>query len=244
VPTRCSPTSSRSRSAAWHPRISILGCKHAPRLAILSFNVEGLHHDFVAALLDHLFGIQNRAGCSCAGPYGHRLLGIDRPTSERFRALIRRGLIGMKPGWVRVTVPFYATEDDVDFLLSAIEFVADHGDTIVPLYRLGWGDGVWLHVERPQPDIEPIELTVDALVESAQSFATGDHESPMAEREVLAERANYFAEARTLVERLEQRWQRDPVRWNAPTGDPEVDALCWFKYVQSEGLPEASRAAE
>ena len=28
-------------------------------------------------LLNDLFGIQSRAGCSCAGPYGHRLLGID-----------------------------------------------------------------------------------------------------------------------------------------------------------------------
>jgi hypothetical protein len=36
-----------------------------------------LHHNFVVALLNDLFGIQSRGGCSCAGPYGHRLLGID-----------------------------------------------------------------------------------------------------------------------------------------------------------------------
>ena len=36
-----------------------------------------LHHNFVVALLNDLFGIQARGGCSCAGPYGHRLLGID-----------------------------------------------------------------------------------------------------------------------------------------------------------------------
>jgi selenocysteine lyase/cysteine desulfurase len=221
-----------------HPRISVLGCVTAPRLAILSFNVQGLHHDFVSALLDHLFGIQNRAGCSCAGPYGHRLLGIDRPTSERFRGLIRRGVNGIKPGWVRVTMPFYANDDDIEFLLSAIEFVADHGEQIVPLYRLGWGDGVWRHIERPQPDMEPIDLTVEALVESAQSFAAGDHEYPMSEREVLSERANYFAEARALVHRLEHRWRLEPPQWNPPTGDPEIDALCWFRYVQTDGLPE------
>jgi selenocysteine lyase/cysteine desulfurase len=221
-----------------HPRISVLGCVTAPRLAILSFNVQGLHHDFVSALLDHLFGIQNRAGCSCAGPYGHRLLGIDRPTSERFRGLIRRGVNGIKPGWVRVTMPFYANDADIEFLLSAIEFVADHGEQIVPLYRLGWGDGVWRHIERPQPDMEPIELTVEALVESAQSFAAGDHEYPMSEREVLSERANYFAEARALVHRLEHRWRLEPPQWNPPTGDPEIDALCWFRYVHTDGLPE------
>jgi hypothetical protein len=114
----------------------------------------------------------------------------------------------------------------------------------VPLYRLGWLDGVWRHVERPEPDIEPIELTVDALVESAQSFAAGDHESPMSEREVLAERANYFTEARALVRRLEHRWKQEPPRWNPPTGDAEVDELCWFRYVHTDVLPMASRAAE
>lgn len=220
-----------------HPRISLLGSTTAPRLAILSFNVDGLHHDFVAGLLDHLFGIQNRAGCSCAGPYGHRLLNIGREQSERFRALIQKGIGGIKPGWVRVTVPFYATEQDVEFLVSAIEFVAEHGRTLVPLYELSWDDGVWRHRERPQPDIEPIELTVEALQEAAQSFAAGDHEAPMSEREMLANRERYFEEARALVDRLQEQSQTTPPRFNPPTGQPEVDALCWFQYVHCDDVP-------
>jgi selenocysteine lyase/cysteine desulfurase len=86
------------RRLARHPRLHILGSVDQPRLAIISFNVEGLHHDLVSALLDHLFGIQSRAGCSCAGPYGHRLLDIDRARSERFRAQVHRGIEGIKPG--------------------------------------------------------------------------------------------------------------------------------------------------
>ncbi len=222
---------------AAHPRISLLGPTSLPRLAIISFNVDGLHHDFVAGLLDHLFGIQNRAGCSCAGPYGHRLLNIDRPQSERFRALIHEGIGGIKPGWVRVTIPFYATPEDVEFLLSAIEFVADHGRTIVPLYALSWKDGVWRHRDRPQPDIEPIELTVAALQEAAQSFAAGDHESPMSERELLAQREHYLSEAKALVDRLQAQWRTTPPRFNPPTGHAEVDALCWFQYVHCDDVP-------
>ncbi len=122
---------------AAHPKVHVLGPQAPDRLAILSFNIERLHHDLVSALLDHLFGIQNRAGCSCAGPYGHRLLHIDHATSERYRALIRRGVGGVKPGWVRLTLPFYASEADVDYILRAVEFVADHGRDFVPLYRLG-----------------------------------------------------------------------------------------------------------
>ena len=49
-----------------------------------------LHHNFVVALLNDLFGIQSRGGCSCAGPYGHRLLGIDLEPLARVRARDRR----------------------------------------------------------------------------------------------------------------------------------------------------------
>ncbi len=219
-----------------HPKIRILGSMTLPRLAILSFNVEGLHHDLVSVLLDHLFGIQNRAGCSCAGPYGHRLLGIDRAESERFRALIRRGLGGIKPGWVRMTIPYYANAEDLEYLLGAVEFVANHGAAFVPLYHLSWADGVWRHIERPAPDIEPIELTVAALEDAAQSFAAGDHEAPMSENHLLAERRRYIAEAVTLAASLRERQAASPPRMNPPTGDPEVDAVVWFAYVECDSI--------
>ena len=50
--------------------------KSVSRLPIFSFLVHHplsglfLHHNFVCALLNDLFGIQARGGCSCAGPYG------------------------------------------------------------------------------------------------------------------------------------------------------------------------------
>jgi selenocysteine lyase/cysteine desulfurase len=217
-----------------HPRLRILGPTDVPRLAILSFNIDGLHHDLVSALLDHLFGIQNRAGCSCAGPYGHRLLGIDRARSERYRAQIARGVLGAKPGWVRLTLPYYASEADLEFLLSAVEFVADHGEAFVPAYRLGWLDGVWRHIDRPMRDSLPLELTVEALQEAAQSFAAGDHEAPMSESQLRAERARYFDEARATAEAYRRRWAQEQPVWNAPTGQAEVDDLVWFKYVHTD----------
>lgn len=223
-----------------HPRVKILGPLAEPRLAILSFNVEGLHHDLVSALLDHLFGIQNRAGCSCAGPYGHRLLGLDDRTSLRYRALTKRGVDGVKPGWVRVSLPYYASREDLEMILSAIEFVADHGLDFVPLYRMSWRDGVWRHIDRPVPDVPPIELTVEALEEAAQSFAAGDHEAPVSERQLRAEREQYFAEARALAGELRRRWAEAPPAWNTPTGDREVDELVWFRYVHTDELPRGA----
>jgi selenocysteine lyase/cysteine desulfurase len=218
-----------------HPRIRILGPTAPERLAILSFNVEGLHHDLVSVLLDHLFGIQNRAGCACAGPYGHRLLGIDRRRSELYRRQIARGNLGIKPGWVRLTLPFYASEEDLEFLLSAVEFVAEHGDAFVPAYRVGWKDGVWRHAEKPVPDMQPLELTVEALAEAAQSFAAGDPEAPLTEQQLRNERARYFREAVQAADDLRARSAAHPPRWNPPTGVAEVDQLVWFKYVDSDG---------
>jgi selenocysteine lyase/cysteine desulfurase len=216
--------------------IRLLGPIDPPRLAIISLNVESLHHDLVSVLLDHLFGIQNRAGCSCAGPYGHRLLGIDRERSERYRAQIARGVLGVKPGWVRLSLPYYASEEDLEFILSAVEFVADHGQAFVPAYRLGWRDGVWRHIDQPTPDVPPIELTVEALSEAAQSFAAGDHEAPMSDAQLRAERKRYFVEAHRAAEALRKRWDVEGLRWNPSTGDAEVDALVWFRYVHADDV--------
>ncbi len=55
-----------------NPGIQVLGSPDAERLSIVSFTVRHdgryLHHNFVVALLNDLFGIQSRGGCSCAGP--------------------------------------------------------------------------------------------------------------------------------------------------------------------------------
>ena len=214
-----------------HPRIRVYGPLDAPRLPIVSFNVDGLHHDLVSALLDHLFGIQNRAGCSCAGPYGHRLLGIAGERSERYRRLIAAGVTGAKPGWVRVSLPWYAAPEDVEFTLRAVEFVADRGDAFVPLYRLDWRDGVWRHREAEVADPSPTRLTAEALLSDpapAPAVPSPD------ERE--AERARYLAEATHLADALAERWRREPPAWNRPTGNAEVDQLAWFRYVETEGL--------
>ncbi len=218
-----------------HPRVRLLGPKDLPRLAILSFNIDGLHHDLVSSLLDQLFGIQNRSGCACAGPYGHRLLGVDGPRSERFRAEIARGNLGAKPGWVRLTLPFYASDEDIEYILGAVEFVADHGETFVPAYRLGWHDGVWRHIEKPVPDMVPLELTQEALEEAASAAAAGDPEQPLSEAQLRAERAHYFREAHAAAAALRTRWAAEPPRWNTPTGRPELDEILWFKYVHTEG---------
>lgn len=132
-----------------HPNIHVLGNKGAWRLSIVSFVVAHgdryLHHNFVVALLNDLFGIQSRGGCSCAGPYGHRLLGINLTTSRAFEREIVGGCEGIKPGWVRVNFNYFISEAVFDFILDAVAFVAEHGWKLLPHYEFCTKSGQWWH---------------------------------------------------------------------------------------------------
>jgi hypothetical protein len=139
-----------------NPNLHILGNRKAWRLSIVSFIARhgsgNLHHNFVVALLNDLFGIQARGGCSCAGPYGHRLLGIGDDVSRGFECVIIDGLEGIKPGWVRVNFNYFISETAFQYILDAVHFVADHGCKLLPHYRFDVATGQWRHRSpRPQP---------------------------------------------------------------------------------------------
>lgn len=146
--------------AAWqaHPGIEILGPRDVPTLSVVSFLVRDPRHDgaegrtgrylhprLVVRLLGDLFGIQGRAGCSCAGPYGHHLLGIDGTTSSAYLHAIEAGFDGVKPGWSRLSFHWLADDDEVDHLIEAVLFLADHGHLFVSLYDFDWRTGAWTH---------------------------------------------------------------------------------------------------
>ncbi|WP_241003321.1 aminotransferase class V-fold PLP-dependent enzyme [Streptomyces sp. CB01881] len=109
-----------------NPNIVILGAMHVRRLPVVSFLVRHedryLHHNFVVALLNDLFGIQARGGCSCAGPYGHRLLGIGEDHSAALRdEIVVRGHEGIKPGWTRVSFPYFMSDTVRDYVVDAVD---------------------------------------------------------------------------------------------------------------------------
>ncbi|MBN2856849.1 MAG: aminotransferase class V-fold PLP-dependent enzyme [Candidatus Delongbacteria bacterium] len=143
-----------------HEKIVIIGDPDPEkRIPIISFNIRHkdrfLHPRLVTRLLSDLFGIQSRAGCSCAGPYGHRLLHIDNDTSQKYRNLIvNEGMSGIKPGWVRVNLHYVFTEDDIRFIIRAIEFIAQYGERFLDLYRFDPHSAEWKHKEFEEKSIE------------------------------------------------------------------------------------------
>lgn len=101
-----------------NPNMCVLGNTTSKRQAILSFLIYSTTHSedkmvlrqdkktgldlwgvirgkplngpFVAKLLNDIFGIQARGGCACAGPYGHRLLNVDKSHSLGMRSLVKK----------------------------------------------------------------------------------------------------------------------------------------------------------
>ena len=185
--------------AAWRdePQLEILGNLDAERLSIVSFVVSDaagqyLHHNFVVALLNDLFGIQTRGGCSCAGPYGHRLLGIDLVRSHAFERQIAAGWEGIKPGWVRVNFNYFVEPAVTDYLIEAVRLVAREGWKLLPDYRFDPVSGLWHHRNGP---VEP-PLRLADVGYAADGTMTYPHHTTTAPVEALQD---YLAEARVIL---------------------------------------------
>jgi selenocysteine lyase/cysteine desulfurase len=204
-----------------NPGMEILGNSHARRLSIVSFRVRHgaryLHHNFVVALLNDLFGIQARGGCSCAGPYGHRLLGIDAAHSHAYEDEIVHGCEGIKPGWVRVNFNYFITDTVRDYLIEAIDLVAGYGHRLLTDYRFDPHTGLWHHVAgTSQP---PLRLR-DVRFDATGRLTYPSHRARAGEDAL----AGYLAQARALF-----ATRSDSVQ-HGPTGLPDdFEALRWFE---------------
>ena len=213
----------RRAISAWsaHPNIEILGNRDAERLSIVSFVIRRpsgmyLHHNLVVSILNDLFGIQSRGGCSCAGPYGHRLLGIDLDRSEELRTEISRGCEGIKPGWVRVNFNYFVSETVFSYIVSAVELVADLGYRLIEDYRFDAPSGLWRHRSGP---VEP-PLRLDQ-VHYVNGRFTYPHHDDTADESALAE---YLQAARDLLE-----GRGDPDTSNPANMTAEFEHLRWFE---------------
>jgi hypothetical protein len=208
-----------------NPNIEILGNPDPERrIGIVSFNLRDhrgryLHPKFVTTLLNDLFGIQSRAGCSCAGPYGHRLLDIDHDKSEQYRKWIHKGFCGIKPGWCRISLHYVMDDAEADYILDAVEFIAELGYRFLPLYDFDLHTGAWCH----KADCVALEgFSLDAALECKgyQSRALG----PGARGHLYAA---FLAEARQQAERLVAEQAPPECRL-----DSELEALKFFSVPQ------------
>ena len=234
--------------ARWcaNPAIEILGETTAERLAIVSFVLrplgrstnrpKALHHNFVVAALNDLFGIQARGGCSCAGPYGHRLLGIDAEHSYAYQQAITSGCEGFKPGWVRVNLNYFIPQHVADYVVEAVDLLARHGRRLLPQYRFDPATGLWRHErasERPAHRLTDISYDDDGTMTYPRTPASAAVGS-------VTDLAGYLAQARDLLAGLPEPSEEAPGAQGHPCLARVPQDLHWFDLPQ-QCLPPATR---
>ncbi|CAI4231263.1 unnamed protein product [Auanema sp. JU1783] len=137
------------------------------RIPVFSFIIRDsntslfFHHNYISALLNDLFGVQSRAGCMCAGPYAQNLLGINEDMSNEYLSALREqdGLdrthlrrVGeysqheiLRPGFTRVSIPYFWDDGKINYLLQCIKFVSKHASDFLHLYQPNCESGEWHH---------------------------------------------------------------------------------------------------
>ena len=124
-----------------NPHLTLLGVDKNHRLPIFSFLVRDhqghpVHQQLFTRMLSDIYGIQARGGCACAGPYAHRLLGIDRNASERLHSDLAAGEELLKPGWVRLNFSYLMDEATVRFIIDSVDQLSRRTEEFVPHYEV------------------------------------------------------------------------------------------------------------
>jgi selenocysteine lyase/cysteine desulfurase len=223
-------------SWAEDPNIVVLGDTETDRLSIVSFVLRHgsryLHHNFVVAVLNDLFGIQARGGCSCAGPYGHRLLGIDPNLSHAFQREITKGCEGIKPGWIRVNFNYFITPATCDYLIEAVHLIARDGWKLLPDYRFEPATGLWHHADAPKEP--PLRLSQVRYDDSGKLRYPPAHDQAPPNAYAL-----YLKQARALLNARSAKPTWDD---QEPTGlASDFEDLRWFSLPRACLAPRRER---
>lgn len=187
------------------------------KVPIIPFNIihenRILHPKFVTRLLNDLFGIQTRAGCSCAGPYGHKLMHIDKQVSNYYRCLITNvGYSGIKPGWVRLNLHYTLSENEFEYLIQALKFVIQYAHRFIPQYIFDIKTGDWKHMAADGD--KPINLDIE------EAFKLRPFEQKEPENIAGIYKEN-LKKARNLAENLADDFEK-------VTFEPELEELIFF----------------
>ena len=137
--------------------------KDKPHIPIFSFMIsfgnKFLHPNFVCALLNDLFGIQSRPGCSCAPNYGKFLLGFDKDKNfSLLQKLVSEGKDIFKPGYVRLNLPYFYPDYVIEYIIDSIKLICEFGHLLLGLYHYNIKSGKFYHYDSPN-----ITYTLDSF---------------------------------------------------------------------------------
>ncbi|MEO9967718.1 MAG: aminotransferase class V-fold PLP-dependent enzyme [Reichenbachiella sp.] len=114
--------------------VVIVGEQSSERIGVVSFNIEDIHYNAVVRIMNDKFGIQIRGGWACASTYCHYLFDMDEAKSKSLTDRIDRKNLEGKPGWARVSLHPTLSNDELQYILDAIEYIAQNKKVLKKLY--------------------------------------------------------------------------------------------------------------
>ncbi|XP_047998584.1 uncharacterized protein LOC125235962 isoform X3 [Leguminivora glycinivorella] len=235
------------------PELILLGSEtpSARRLPIFSLMVKHprgtfLHHNFICAVLNDVFGIQARGGLNSNLNYGSDILGIDDQLLKEYEKLLHvetqkeiarvRKLSAVKlpdvpihnehlrPGFFRVSLQYFMSDSELAFVLEALKMVATEGWKILPQYVVNPQTGQWKHhtcsTLRDRRSLYSLRFN-DGKVTADERRVSGPGIFPQTYTECLQTARNLFNRARKLA--MKCSTAEPEVSFN-----PRIDYLRWF----------------
>ena len=112
---------------------------------LISFKGKLFHPNYISALLNDIFGIQSRPGCSCASTYGQFLLGINDDDLKNIEQITCTGKEIFRPGYTRMNFPYFYPDYVINYLIDAIIYIAENAYKFLPLYAFKIESGRFYH---------------------------------------------------------------------------------------------------
>lgn len=163
-------------------RVRVYGCTDlsiAPRTGIVSFNLEGVDHGLVAAVLNDYHNVAVRNECFCAQPYVRDLLkfepwAVGRVLDELDQ--LERESLRSKMGMVRASFGLYTTPTDIDALVDGVRDLTERQEYYRHIYQ---ADAKGNYRHRNAVDsrelFDPLETLEELLSEHLPAPATASH---------------------------------------------------------------------
>ncbi|XP_056640818.1 uncharacterized protein LOC130447813 isoform X2 [Diorhabda sublineata] len=227
------------------PELILLGnnSPNIKRIPIFSFMVRHprgsfLHHNFVCAVLNDVFGIQARAGCPCSGPYAQELLGIDQSLADQYESIILEDrrlsslnlgvenstLELLRPGFTRISLPYFINDTELAFIMEAVKMVATEGWKLLPQYVVDLETAEWRHhsnvVSKDRKWLSSIRY-LDGKMTMNERRISGPGLFPQNYSECLQTARNLFNRARKTA-------NRSPYQDQGIVFDNRGEKLRWF----------------
>lgn len=218
------------------PEIALLGpasttAKRIPTMCFLVKHPRGafLHHRFVVAILNDVFGIQ-----SSAENLLDTTLGINNHLAIEYEKILNddsMNVENLRPGFIRITFPFFMNDAEVNYILEAMKMVATEAWKLLPQYEVDEKSGEWRHhsnsLAKERKWLQSIRYTDgkmmfnDRRISSPGSFPTNFADCLQTARN-LFNRARKMAQKSTVGENLYLKLSRDTaekLRWYMLPGE-------------------------